>query len=174
MLQLRRHLVADLFRESLTVPVQDDRHEQEFGPGSMSPAVEKSITGRPRNVPHPCHDGRQRDGTPNPAAPQRVVSKNITRHPDKGIGGWTDGELAYLVRTGISRDGRYIPQLPHLADEDLASIIAFLRSDHPMTAPDAVDPPGRTQPSFLTKALSGGGVWTAPLPERPHHRARPR
>ena len=87
-----------------------------------------------------------------------IVSKNITRHPVNGIGAWTDGELAYLIRTGISRDGRYIPpymaKLPHLADEDLASIIAFLRSDNPLMAAEAVDPPGQTQPSFLTKLLS--------------------
>ena len=100
-----------------------------------------------------------------------IVSKNITRDREKGIGGWTDGELAYLVRTGISRDGSYIPpymaKLPHLADEDLASIIAFLRSDHPLTAPAAVDPPGRTRPSFLTKFLSRVAFGPLPYPTRP-------
>jgi len=75
----------------------------------------------------------------------------------KGIGGWTDGELAYLIRTGISRDGQYIPpymaKLPHLADEDLKSIIAFLRSGDPMVQAADVDPPGKTEPSFLSKFL---------------------
>jgi len=87
----------------------------------------------------------------------KIVSKNITQHPVKGIGGWTDGELAYLIRTGISRDGQYIPpymaKLPHLADEDLKSIIAFLRSDDPMVQAADVDPPGKTEPSFLSKFL---------------------
>lgn len=87
-----------------------------------------------------------------------IYSKNITRHPDKGIGTWTDGELAVLLRTGLSRDGRYVPppmpKLPHLSDEDLASVIAFLKSDDPMVAPLAIDPPGVSQPSFLTKALT--------------------
>jgi hypothetical protein len=36
-------------------------------------------------------------------------SRNITAHPVKGIGSWTDGEIAYLLRTGVSRDGRYTP-----------------------------------------------------------------
>jgi hypothetical protein len=76
----------------------------------------------------------------------KIVSKNITQHPVKGIGGWTDGELAYLIRTGVSRDGQYLPpymaKLPHLADEDLASIIAFLRSSDPMVEAADVDPPG--------------------------------
>ena len=100
-----------------------------------------------------------------------IVSKNITRHPVNGIGAWTDGELAYLIRTGISRDGRYIPpymaKLPHLADEDLASIIAFLRSDNPLMAAEAVDPPGQTQPSFLTKLLSRVAFHPLPYPSQP-------
>ena len=36
-------------------------------------------------------------------------SANITRDPETGIGTWTDGELAYLLRTGVTRDGRYTP-----------------------------------------------------------------
>ena len=36
-------------------------------------------------------------------------SANITRDPETGIGAWTDGEIAYLLRTGIRRDGRYTP-----------------------------------------------------------------
>ena len=38
-------------------------------------------------------------------APQfgEIYSKNITKHPDHGIGKWTDGELAYLLRTGLKR-----------------------------------------------------------------------
>jgi len=100
-----------------------------------------------------------------------IVSKNITRHPDKGIGRWTDGELLYLLRTGISRDGSYIPpymaKLPHMSDEDLASIIAFMRSDNPLTAPEAVDPPGKTQPSFLTKLLSRVAFGPLPYPTQP-------
>ena len=94
-------------------------------------------------------------------APERVwddLLRNITKHPERGIGGWTDGEIAYLLRTGVRRDGQYLPpymvKLPHISDEDLHSIIAFLRSDDPMVAPEAVDPPGTTQPSFLTKVLS--------------------
>ena len=87
-----------------------------------------------------------------------IVSGNITRDREHGIGSWTDGELVYLLRTGIRRDGQYIPpymaKLPHMADEDVFSIIAFLRSDDPLVAPAAVDPPGKTQPSFLTKFLS--------------------
>jgi mono/diheme cytochrome c family protein len=99
-----------------------------------------------------------------------IFSRNITKHPRKGIGSWTDGELAYLLRTGIARDGRYIPpymaKLPHLADEDLYSVIAFLRSDSPLVAADAASPPGQSRPSFLTKFLSHVAFKPLPYPEK--------
>ena len=97
-------------------------------------------------------------------------SPNITRHPTRGIGTWTDSELAYLLRTGVKRDGQYTPpymaKLPHMSDEDLASIIAFLHSDDPMVeASDRLAP--RTQPSFLTKVLSHTVFRKLPYPDRP-------
>jgi mono/diheme cytochrome c family protein len=62
-------------------------------------------------------------------------SRNITGHPVRGVGSWTNGEIAYLLRTGIARDGRYTPpwmvKLPNASDEDLRDIIAFLRSTIP-------------------------------------------
>ncbi|MFI5187607.1 MAG: c-type cytochrome [Chitinophagales bacterium] len=95
-----------------------------------------------------------------------VYSKNITQDPVYGIGKWTDGEIAYLLRTGVRPDGRYIPpymaKLPHLSDEDLFSVISFLHSDHPWFAPDNTTHPD-TKPSFLTKFLCNMGI-TKPFP----------
>ncbi|MCH8012075.1 MAG: cytochrome c [Candidatus Marinimicrobia bacterium] len=70
-----------------------------------------------------------------------LYSKNITRHPVKGIGTWTDGELFYLVRTGIMRDGTFAPTMwrPLLSDEDIYSVIAFLKSDDPLVEAADVD-----------------------------------
>src|SRR5215469_448892 len=100
-----------------------------------------------------------------------IYSVNITKHPTKGIGTWTDGELAYLLRTGVKRDGQYTPpwmvKLPHMSDEDLASIIAFLRSDDSMVEASDRDPPGVTRPSFLTKVLSHVAFKKLPYPDRP-------
>ena len=83
-------------------------------------------------------------------------SRNITAHPVKGIGSWTNGEIAFLIRTGITRDGRYTPpwmvKLPNASDEDLRDIIAFLRSDDPIVKAQEVDNHD-SQPSFLSKAL---------------------
>ena len=86
----------------------------------------------------------------------RIFSQNITQDKTYGIGDWTDGEVIYLLRTGIARDGRYTPpymaKLPHMADEDINSIIAFLRSDDPMVAASAT-PDFPCEPTFLTKFL---------------------
>ena len=86
----------------------------------------------------------------------KIFSQNITQDKTYGIGTWTDGELLYLLRTGIKRDGKFAPpymaKLPNMADEDINSVIAFLRSDDPMVA--AVDAPDRPcEPAFLTKFL---------------------
>jgi cytochrome c2 len=85
-----------------------------------------------------------------------IYSKNITHDPVAGIGSWTDGELIYFIRTGVNKSGKYIPpympKLIHISDEDLYSIIAFLRSDNKWVAADkTVQPPAK--PSFLTKFL---------------------
>src|SRR4051812_32789431 len=37
-----------------------------------------------------------------------VYSKNITQEPVAGIGKWTDGQIAYLLRTGLKPDGTYL------------------------------------------------------------------
>ncbi|HEY7955284.1 MAG TPA: c-type cytochrome [Polyangia bacterium] len=108
--------------------------------------------------------------TDAPASFGPLFSKNITRDPVHGIGAWTDGELAYLLRTGVERDGSFAPimvKLGHLSDEDLASIIAFLRSSDPLVAARAVDPPGVSQPSLLTKLLCHVAFKPLEMPRRP-------
>lgn len=86
----------------------------------------------------------------------KIYSQNITKDKEYGIGDWTDGELLYLLRTGIKRDGQYAPpymaKVPHMADEDVEAIIAFLRSDDPMVAASNT-PDKPCEPSFLTKFL---------------------
>ncbi len=100
----------------------------------------------------------------------RVFSYNITQHPTAGIGAWTDGEIAFLLRTGIARDGRYTPpwmaKVPHMSDEDLASVISFLRSDDPMVA--ATDVPSvPAQPNFFSKFLMLVAFKPLPYPPKP-------
>lgn len=91
-------------------------------------------------------------------APQfgKIFSKNITQDQDAGIARWTDGELIYFIRTGIRKDGRYVPpympKLVNISDEDLYSIIAFLRSGNLWVQPDKTLQP-ESKPSFLPKFL---------------------
>ena len=85
-----------------------------------------------------------------------IYSRNITNDPEHGIGKWTDGEIAYLLRTGIKPDGSFLPimaKLAKMSDEDLQSIIAFLRSDHDLVKADDTQPPA-SEYSFLSKFLT--------------------
>ena len=99
-----------------------------------------------------------------------AYSRNITGHPRKGIGGWTDGEIAYVIRTGIRRDGQYtppwMPKLPLMSDEDLKDLIAFLRSDDPMLRPSEATN-RESEPTFLTKLLTRVAFKPLPYPRRP-------
>jgi len=95
-------------------------------------------------------------------------SQNITADKHYGIGRWTDWEIYYLLRTGIKRDGTYAPpymaKLPHMADEDVYSIIAYLRSNKPaVKAAKIEDIP--CNPSFLTKFLCFIQFKPLPLPQ---------
>lgn len=120
-----------------------------------------------------CHagdDGKLTGKLLNELPPEfgTIYSRNITSDPDVGIADWTDGELLYLLRTGIKRDGQYIPPYMskfHLAsDEDMYSVIAWLRSDK--IIPSNIEPP-ESEPSFLTKMLSHFAFKPLPYPEKP-------
>ncbi len=97
----------------------------------------------------------------------QVFSLNITHDPAHGIGAWTDGEIYYFLRTGIRKDGSfappYMPKFPLLADEDVRSIIAWLRSDAPVlaAAPEEFPP---NKPNFLVKLLAHVVFFPPPLP----------
>jgi mono/diheme cytochrome c family protein len=57
-------------------------------------------------------------------------------------------------------------KLPHISDQDLDAILAFLRSDDPLVAESEVAPAGVTAPSFLVKALSHTVMRPLPFPEQ--------
>jgi mono/diheme cytochrome c family protein len=63
-----------------------------------------------------------------------IVFPNLTPDRDTGIGNLTDDELARAMREGIGHDGRALmPIMPYrhlrrMSDEDLASVIVYLRS----------------------------------------------
>lgn len=82
-------------------------------------------------------------------------SRNITQDKEHGIGNYSDGQLAYLLRTGIGRHGNFIgPWMssPLLSDKDLGAIIAYLRSNSPIVQPSATERK-KTEYNFLVRAL---------------------
>jgi mono/diheme cytochrome c family protein len=99
-------------------------------------------------------------GRPMLEAPDfgKLYPRNITQDPEIGIGGWSDAEIIYFIRTGIHpKNGKYIPpympKLKHISDEDLRSVVAYLRSDRPEVQADKSELP-ESEPSFLSKFLS--------------------
>jgi mono/diheme cytochrome c family protein len=73
--------------------------------------------------------------------PGRVVAPNLTADGETGAGNWTDDQFARAIREGIGHDGRALfPAMPYrsyrvLSDEDVASIIIYLRSLPPVRNP---------------------------------------
>jgi mono/diheme cytochrome c family protein len=67
-----------------------------------------------------------------------LAAPNITPDVETGAGSWTDDQLARAIREGIGHDGRTLfPMMPYqnyryLSDEDLASIVVYIRSLPPI------------------------------------------
>ena len=91
-----------------------------------------------------------------PAVALKTHGPNITKDANYGIGSYTDGQLAYLLRTGVRPDGSllvpWMPRSVQASDEDLEAIIAFLRSDDPIVAANPVPSKG-TELTFVGRAL---------------------
>jgi hypothetical protein len=68
-----------------------------------------------------------------------VVVSNITSHPEKGIGRWTDAEIRRALVEGKGRDGRaFKPPMARqvyysrMTDQDLDAMISWLRTIPPL------------------------------------------
>jgi mono/diheme cytochrome c family protein len=67
-----------------------------------------------------------------------AVAPNITPDPDTGIGKWSDAQIIAAIREGRRPDGSIIgPPMPialyrGIADDDVAAIVAYLRSVKPV------------------------------------------
>jgi mono/diheme cytochrome c family protein len=77
-------------------------------------------------------------GTAFHGGPGELYAPNITPDKETGIGSWSDDAIARAVREGVDKDGKALfPIMPYgnyreLADEDLASLIVYLRSIPPV------------------------------------------
>ncbi len=100
-----------------------------------------------------------------------IYSLNITQDKTHGIGDWTDGQIYYFLRTGIRpQTGQYVPpfmpKFPRMSDEDMYSIIAWLRSEDAELAPDPHEYPAN-KANFLIKLLANVAFKPLPLPQQP-------
>jgi mono/diheme cytochrome c family protein len=70
-----------------------------------------------------------------------LIAPNLTPDPETGTGKWTDDMLVRAIREGVGHDGRALFFLMpyrlyrHLPDEDVASIVVYLRSLPPARNP---------------------------------------
>lgn len=97
-----------------------------------------------------------------------MYSFNITQHLEKGIGKWEDGELYTFLRTGLRKDGSFsgiMPKFPHMAEEDVYSIIAWLHSDDPKLMPSEKTNP-KQELTLLSKGLMKFAFKPLPMPEK--------
>ena len=90
-----------------------------------------------------------------------IWAPNLTADRETGIGDWSDGALARLLRNGLDRDGRYaatMPRFARLGDADVAALIGFLRSNDPLVAPrpNRVPRPGLSLAGTLALAFAAG------------------
>jgi len=82
-----------------------------------------------------CHGTDGSGGMPISWRPFGTLwTRNITAHPQAGVGAWTDTELERAIRSGVSRDGRQLhwqgmtwDQLSNLEEEDLRAIVTYVR-----------------------------------------------
>src|SRR5579863_4307602 len=83
-------------------------------------------------------EGAGQDMSSLKGLPGYIVAPNLTPDRETGSGNWSDDALARSIREGIGHDGRTLfPMMPYenyrsMPDEDLASVIVFLRSLPPV------------------------------------------
>ena len=99
--------------------------------------------------------------------PGKVFASNITPDPETGIGSVPDDAVARAIREGVGRDGRALFMMPwpdysKLSDEEVASVVVYLRTLPPVKKPRAnteIIVPVRWFMKMMTKPI------TAPVPE---------
>jgi mono/diheme cytochrome c family protein len=127
-----------------------------------------------------CHSERNWDEPGAPPVPgrkgagvvlsergeRRIVAPNITPDVETGAGSWTDDMLARSIREGIGHDGRalfpgmWYRSFAILSDEDLASVVVYLRSIPPVRN---VLPATRLLPDELVMIAAAPTPITAPV-----------
>ena len=73
-----------------------------------------------------------------PPSWQGSVSRNVTSHAERGLGGWSDAEIKRAITRGVGRDGRRMQEpMPYawyagIREDDLDALVAYLRTLPPL------------------------------------------
>jgi len=76
--------------------------------------------------------GRATSSASRIPGPSVFAGRNITPDKETDIGNWTDEQIAAAITTGKRPDGRQLAPLSYMTKEDVAAIVAFLRSIPPV------------------------------------------
>jgi len=113
----------------------------------------------PGGVNAPPNGGRLFDLTDIGPGFGKWYSPNLTPDVETGLGAWTDGQVVQALREGLNREqATLFPIMPidwyyGMADEDVLSIVAYLRS-----LPSVRNKVPDREPSFVAKALFTFGI----------------
>lgn len=112
-----------------------------------------------------CHSLNRQlplSGGPNlsdePGVPPLGILQPINLTPAGPLAQWTDGEIFRAVRDGADKNRRRLPVMSaqrarYMSDEDLMSVIAYLRSQPPVQH-ETSEP----KPSYLAVLFDGAGM----------------
>lgn len=95
---------------------------------------------------------------------------NITPDPETGIGRYTDGQLARVLRYGVKPNGQAllpIMEYQNISDEDIVAIISYLRSRPPVrreVPSTELNLMGRALKAFMFKPVGPSGTPPARSP----------
>ena len=93
-----------------------------------------------------------------------IYSKNITPDKEHGIGKYSDGEIARILRFGVHADGTavfdFMP-FHNMSDEDLTAVISYLRVQKPVSdivPSHELNPIGNVLKAFMVKPVGPKGI----------------
>ena len=97
-------------------------------------------------------------------------ASNLTPDPETGIGTWTDAEIERALHSGVKKDGTPIappmpwPDFTRLSSEDMAAVIAYLRTLPPVKHKNLGPvPPGQSATGSII-TLPAPSAWDVPKP----------
>ena len=111
-------------------------------PGALATSVERGKVVFTLAAGCGCHTPKDgpigAGGAEVPTPFGKFFGTNITPDRETGIGAWSDAEIAAAIRDGVTRGGHAeAPAMPYyqyagMADDDVADLIAYLRSLTPV------------------------------------------